>query len=81
DQNALAERNIKALDISNTDREKPIRLHSGGNQQKAILARWLETNPKFLILYDPTSGIDVGSHAEIIRLIEELCAGGMSLIV
>jgi simple sugar transport system ATP-binding protein len=47
EQNALADRYIKALDIRTTDREKPIRLLSGGNQQKAILARWLATNPKF----------------------------------
>ncbi|WP_454849400.1 galactofuranose ABC transporter, ATP-binding protein YtfR [Rhizobium binxianense] len=81
DQNALADRYIKALDIRTTDREKPIRLLSGGNQQKAILARWLATNPDFLILDEPTRGIDVGAHAEIIRLIEELCTQGMSLIV
>ena len=81
DQNALADRYISALDIRTTDREKPIRLLSGGNQQKAILARWLATNPDFLILDEPTRGIDVGAHAEIIRLIEELCANGMSLIV
>ncbi|WP_434713115.1 sugar ABC transporter ATP-binding protein [Rhizobium sp. YTUHZ045] len=81
EQNALADRYIKALDIRTTDREKPIRLLSGGNQQKAILARWLATNPKFLILDEPTRGIDVGAHAEIIRLIEQLCAEGMSLIV
>jgi simple sugar transport system ATP-binding protein len=81
EQNALADHYIKALDIRTTDREKPIRLLSGGNQQKAILARWLATNPDFLILDEPTRGIDVGAHAEIIKLIEELCAKGMSLIV
>ncbi|WP_276118360.1 galactofuranose ABC transporter, ATP-binding protein YtfR [Pararhizobium qamdonense] len=81
EQNALADRYIKALDIRTSDREKPIRLLSGGNQQKAILARWLATNPQFLILDEPTRGIDVGAHAEIIRLIGELCAEGMSLIV
>ncbi len=81
DQNALADRYIRALDIRTTDREKPIRLLSGGNQQKAILARWLATNPDFLILDEPTRGIDVGAHAEIIRLIEDLCSKGMSLIV
>ena len=52
------------------DAEKPIGLLSGGNQQKAILARWLATDPRFLILDEPTRGIDVGAHAEIIRLIE-----------
>ncbi|MGO8624804.1 ATP-binding cassette domain-containing protein, partial [Rhizobium ruizarguesonis] len=58
EQNALADRYINALDIRTTDREKPIRLLSGGNQQKEILARWLATNPKFLILDEPTRGID-----------------------
>ncbi|MGA1804325.1 galactofuranose ABC transporter, ATP-binding protein YtfR [Rhizobium sp. HT1-10] len=81
EQNSIADRYIKALDIRTTDREKPIRLLSGGNQQKAILARWLATNPSFLILDEPTRGIDVGAHAEIIHLIEDLCKQGMSLIV
>jgi len=67
--------------VGTRDTEKPIRLLSGGNQQKAILARWLATNPDFLILDEPTRGIDVGAHAEIIRLIEDLCAKGMSLVV
>lgn len=81
EQNTIADRYIKALDIRTTDREKPIRLLSGGNQQKAILGRWLATNPNFLILDEPTRGIDVGAHAEIIHLIEDLCKQGMSLIV
>ena len=81
EQDRLADHYIKALDIRTTDREKPIRLLSGGNQQKVILARWLATNPDFLILDEPTRGIDVGAHAEIIRLIESLCENGMSLIV
>ncbi|WP_440983993.1 galactofuranose ABC transporter, ATP-binding protein YtfR [Shinella sumterensis] len=81
EQDRLADHYIKALDIRTSDREKPIRLLSGGNQQKAILARWLATNPEFLILDEPTRGIDVGAHAEIIRLIETLCENGMSLIV
>lgn len=81
EQNAIADKYIKALDIRTTDREKPIGQLSGGNQQKAILARWLATHPRFLILDEPTRGIDVGAHAEIIRLIEDLCDQGMSLLV
>jgi monosaccharide-transporting ATPase len=81
EQNALADRYIKALDIRTDGREKPIKLLSGGNQQKAILARWLATDPKLLILDEPTRGIDVGAHAEIIKLIRQLCAQGMSLAV
>ncbi|WEX11600.1 galactofuranose ABC transporter, ATP-binding protein YtfR [Chelativorans sp. AA-79] len=81
EQVEIADRFIKALDIRTSDREKPLRLLSGGNQQKVILARWLATNPEFLILDEPTRGIDVGAHAEIIRLIEDLCEEGMSLLV
>ncbi len=81
EQNRLADHYIRALDIRTADREKPIRLLSGGNQQKAILARWLATEPDFLILDEPTRGIDVGAHAEIVRLIEGLREKGMSLLV
>ncbi|WP_062209971.1 sugar ABC transporter ATP-binding protein [Aureimonas sp. AU12] len=81
EQVRISERFVKALDIRTTDIEKPIKLLSGGNQQKAILARWLATEPKFLILDEPTRGIDVGAHAEIVRLIEALCADGMAMLV
>jgi simple sugar transport system ATP-binding protein len=54
---------------------------SGGNQQKVILARWLAVGPRVLILDEPTRGIDIGAHAEIIRLIRELKGRGMSVIV
>ncbi|OAP39953.1 sugar ABC transporter ATP-binding protein [Sinorhizobium glycinis] len=81
EQNRLADQYIRALDIRTPDREKPIKLLSGGNQQKAILARWLATEPEFLILDEPTRGIDVGAHAEIVRLIESLREKGLSLIV
>ncbi|MNF00290.1 Xylose import ATP-binding protein XylG [compost metagenome] len=46
-----------------------------------MLSRWLATNPRFLILDEPTRGIDVGAHAEIIRLIEKLCDEGLALLV
>ena len=81
EQKAMANDYIRKLDIRTPDAEKPVGLLSGGNQQKVMLARWLATNPSFLILDEPTRGIDVGAHAEIIRLIEELCADGMSLLV
>ncbi|WP_210490850.1 galactofuranose ABC transporter, ATP-binding protein YtfR [Microvirga antarctica] len=80
-QEEIADRFIKLLDIRTPDAEKPIGLLSGGNQQKALLARWLATEPRFLILDEPTRGIDVGAHAEIIRVIERLCEEGLALLV
>lgn len=81
EKSALAERYIKAIDIRPPDPDKPIKLLSGGNQQKAILARWLATDPRLLILDEPTRGIDIGAHAEILKLMGELCAQGMSLVI
>ncbi len=77
----MSQRFIKQLDIKTPNIEQPIEFLSGGNQQKVLLARWLLTKPKFLILDEPTRGIDVGAHAEIIRLIESLCANGLALLV
>jgi simple sugar transport system ATP-binding protein len=59
----------------------PVKLLSGGNQQKVILARWMATDPDFLILDEPTRGIDVGAHAEIVRTINRLRNDGMALLV
>ena len=77
----LAERFIEMLDIRPHDADKQIQLLSGGNQQKVLLARWLATEPEFLILDEPTRGIDVGAHAEIIHLIDRLRQRGVALMV
>ena len=81
EQDRLAREWIDRLDIRTPGPEKPIGELSGGNQQKAILARWLAMQPKLLILDEPTRGIDVGAHAEIIALIERIVEGGMSVLV
>jgi len=81
EQAKLADMYIRRLDIRTSDAEKAVGDLSGGNQQKVVLARWLAMNPRFLILDEPTRGIDVGAHAEILRLIHELTAEGMSLLV
>ncbi|WP_159949724.1 sugar ABC transporter ATP-binding protein [Rhizobium sp. 18065] len=72
---------IEALDIRTASAELPVKLLSGGNQQKVILARWLATDPRFLILDEPTRGIDVGAHAEIVRMITRLREDGLALVV
>ncbi len=81
EQNRLADDYIRRLDIRTSGKEKPIGELSGGNQQKAVLARWLAMNPRFLILDEPTRGIDVGAHAEILHLIHDLVDQGLSILV
>ncbi|WP_373356479.1 sugar ABC transporter ATP-binding protein [Pseudoroseicyclus sp. CXY001] len=81
EQKALAEEYIRRLDIRTDGPEKPVGDLSGGNQQKVVLARWLAMNPRFLILDEPTRGIDVGAHAEILKLIGEVTASGMSILL
>lgn len=76
----IAKEAIKDFDIRTTDAEKPIGQLSGGNQQKAILARWLTVNTEVLLVDEPTRGIDVGTKAEIIKLVRKKSADGMSII-
>jgi len=79
-QQELAASYIKTLNIATSDAEKPIKFLSGGNQQKVVLARWLASEPRLLILDEPTRGIDVGAKAEIEKLIAKLCAEGMAIV-
>jgi len=70
---------IRSLSIKTTSLDTPIKKLSGGNQQKAILARWLMTSPEFIILDEPTRGIDVGTKTEIQKLIIKLAWEGKSI--
>ncbi len=72
---------ISAMKIKTPSRTAKIRSLSGGNQQKVILARWLLTKPSFLLLDEPTRGIDVGAKYEIYQLISDLAAEGKSVIM
>ena len=75
----FAEEYIKLLDIKTASSETPIKSLSGGNQQKVILARWLLTNPQYLILDEPTRGIDIGTKVEIQKLVLKLAGEGRSI--
>lgn len=72
---------IKNLKIRTPSTETNIDSLSGGNQQKVVIAKWLETNPTILILNDPTRGIDVGAKADIYALMEELSSQGIGIIM
>ncbi len=77
--NKFAEEYIKLLDIKTASADTPIKSLSGGNQQKVILARWLLTHPEYLILDEPTRGIDVGTKIDIQKLVLKLASEGMSV--
>jgi galactofuranose transport system ATP-binding protein len=81
EQMEIAGKFAEDLDIRAASHDMPVKLLSGGNQQKVILARWLATDPDFLILDEPTRGIDVGAHAEIVRTINRLREDGLALLV
>lgn len=80
EQEEFTDKYIELLQIKTADREVPIKQLSGGNQQKVILGRWLLTNPDFLILDEPTRGIDVGTKTEIQKLVVKLAKEGMAVM-
>ena len=71
---------MTALDIRPNNPDALVGKLSGGNQQKVLLARWLVTQPKLLILDEPTRGIDIGAKAQIQKLVTELAAEGMAVV-
>ncbi len=77
--NAFAKEYIEKLSIKTASVDTPIKSLSGGNQQKVILARWLLMHPEYLILDEPTRGIDVGTKVDIQKLVLELASEGMSV--
>lgn len=75
----IADEYIKLLDIKTASSDTPIESLSGGNQQKVIIARWLFTHPEYLILDEPTRGIDIGTKVDIQKLVLQLASEGMSV--
>ncbi|WP_440074328.1 sugar ABC transporter ATP-binding protein, partial [Streptosporangium sp. OZ121] len=72
---------VRALDIRPSDPERPIKTLSGGNQQKAVLARWLLNDRKLLLLDEPTRGVDVGARAELYALVRRLADEGIGVLL
>lgn len=80
-QKEMVDEYIKAINIKTPGQEQAIMNLSGGNQQKVLLARWLCTQPKLIILDEPTRGIDVGAKQEIEELMAKIAAQGISLLI
>ena len=76
----LSSEYIKKLSISTSSADKAVLDLSGGNQQKVVISKWLATQPKVLLLDDPTRGIDVGAKSEIYLLIQELAKKGLAIL-
>ena len=80
-ENSITDDYIGRLNIKTTGRNQKVVYLSGGNQQKVVLAKWLAREPKLPILDEPTRGIDVGAKVEIYKLINDLTAQGMAIIL
>ena len=80
-QREIVDRFIESLGIKLRSPDQPIRELSGGNQQKVLLARWLATNPKLLLLDEPTRGIDVGAKADVAKIVRELRDSGLAVLL
>ena len=78
---AIVERAVQLFGIRLGDPEEPVETLSGGNQQKVLLARWMERRPAVLILDEPTRGVDVGAREEIFRVLADLVADGMAVLL
>jgi rhamnose transport system ATP-binding protein len=81
EERATAETFRQRLSIRAPSVDTPTGSLSGGNQQKVVISKWLETNPKVLILDEPTRGIDVGAKVEVHQLVDDLVARGMAIIL
>jgi monosaccharide-transporting ATPase len=80
EQRRIAEKLVAALGVKTASIETPIGQLSGGNQQKAIIARWLATRPRVLILDEPTRGIDIAAKQELMNEVLELARGGTAVL-
>ncbi|GIM47973.1 D-ribose transporter ATP-binding protein [Collibacillus ludicampi] len=80
-ENAMAEKAVSKLNIKTSSIHQTVNNLSGGNQQKIVLAKWLETKPDILILDEPTRGIDVGAKREIYNIMRKLASEGVGIIM
>ena len=80
-ESEIVENGIRSLSIKTPSKKQRVGNLSGGNQQKVVLAKWLASDPEVLILDEPTRGVDVGAKAEIYKIMNDLAAQGMAIIM
>ncbi|MEZ5073074.1 MAG: ATP-binding cassette domain-containing protein [Bacteroidales bacterium] len=80
-EEVLCDRYMKELEVKLSDPRNEVQTLSGGNQQKVVIAKWLATQPKILLLDEPTRGVDMGAKGEIYALIQKLAEAGMGIVV
>ena len=80
-EKAIVDNGIDSLAVKTPSRDQRVGNLSGGNQQKVVLAKWLASDPEILILDEPTRGVDVGAKAEIYKIMNDLAAKGMAIIM
>jgi rhamnose transport system ATP-binding protein len=81
EERALATNYVDRLQIKAASLESPVSMLSGGNQQKVVVGKWMAVDPRIWLLDEPTRGVDVGAKAEIHRLLSDLAASGMGILM
>ena len=81
DESTVAQGWSERLQLKHQGLDEPVDRLSGGNQQKVVLSKWLATNPKLLVIDEPTRGIDVATKAEVHRLLSELAVQGIAILM
>ena len=81
DESTVAQGWSERLQLKHQGLDEPVDRLSGGNQQKVVLSKWLATNPKLLVIDEPTRGIDVATKAEVHRLLSEFAVQGIAILM
>ena len=80
-EKSMAEKWVKKLEIKTPNIDVQVKNLSGGNQQKIVLGKTLETNPEILVVIEPTRGVDVGAKMDIYKMLERLCKEGVAIVL
>ena len=80
-ERSAVEKVLELFDVRPRDPDRPLATLSGGNQQKALLGKWLRTKPKVILLHEPTQGVDIGSRKQVLQIIAQAAAAGAAIVV